>query len=277
MQQYLDIPHPCRGGVFSSGVHQRGAVVQTKRPPEGGLLSVANGNDVCRLDRWQACQNRAVSVGMASKKRLPICSGINVRNRISVPIGEIESTRIKGKSRWRKKAAACSTHDVIAVYGDVPVMPRFRRIHCCCRARREHGRHDQNRLQVLHGGFLKFDFRTDAWCKNRNVEPSRAEMVPQLRARGRKARSTATGLFDLALPSLGQWRSLRRKRGCRRRPQPGRGSDKGGQRRSSRRAHHFALILVGTRSLSSGARWFFPPYGASKRSRPPSGELTEAA
>ena len=30
MQQYLDIPHPCGGGVFARGVHHSGAVLNTK-------------------------------------------------------------------------------------------------------------------------------------------------------------------------------------------------------------------------------------------------------
>jgi len=30
MQQYLDIPHPCGGGVFAHGVHHSGAVLNTK-------------------------------------------------------------------------------------------------------------------------------------------------------------------------------------------------------------------------------------------------------
>jgi 2-keto-4-pentenoate hydratase len=30
MQQYLDIPHPCSGGVFAKGVHQSGASLSTK-------------------------------------------------------------------------------------------------------------------------------------------------------------------------------------------------------------------------------------------------------
>ena len=30
MQQYLDIPHPCSGGVFAKGVHQSGASLRTK-------------------------------------------------------------------------------------------------------------------------------------------------------------------------------------------------------------------------------------------------------
>jgi 2-keto-4-pentenoate hydratase len=30
MQQYLDIPHPCGGGVFAKGVHQSGAALRTK-------------------------------------------------------------------------------------------------------------------------------------------------------------------------------------------------------------------------------------------------------
>jgi len=29
MQQYLDIPHPCGGGVFAKGVHESGAALQT--------------------------------------------------------------------------------------------------------------------------------------------------------------------------------------------------------------------------------------------------------
>jgi 2-keto-4-pentenoate hydratase len=30
MQQYLDIPHPCGGGVFAKGVHESGALLSTK-------------------------------------------------------------------------------------------------------------------------------------------------------------------------------------------------------------------------------------------------------
>src|SRR5437899_11525273 len=30
MQQYLDIPHPCGGGVFAKGVHRTGASLSTK-------------------------------------------------------------------------------------------------------------------------------------------------------------------------------------------------------------------------------------------------------
>src|SRR5436190_19975845 len=30
MQQYLDIPHPCGGGVFARGVHRSGAVLDAK-------------------------------------------------------------------------------------------------------------------------------------------------------------------------------------------------------------------------------------------------------
>ena len=31
MQQYLDIPHPCGGGVFAKGVHDSGAKLQARR------------------------------------------------------------------------------------------------------------------------------------------------------------------------------------------------------------------------------------------------------
>src|SRR5258706_696908 len=30
MQQYLNIPHPCSGGVFANGVHPNGAALRTK-------------------------------------------------------------------------------------------------------------------------------------------------------------------------------------------------------------------------------------------------------
>src|SRR5580698_11657425 len=30
MQQYLNIPHPCGGGVFASGVHRSGAALRAK-------------------------------------------------------------------------------------------------------------------------------------------------------------------------------------------------------------------------------------------------------
>jgi hypothetical protein len=49
---------------------------------EGGRWSVAHRNYACGLNRWRTRQNRAVSVDMTSKERLPICSRKNVRRNV---------------------------------------------------------------------------------------------------------------------------------------------------------------------------------------------------
>src|ERR1700738_4807325 len=37
MQQYLDIPHPCGGGVFAKGVHDSGHAVRARDFVRGGV------------------------------------------------------------------------------------------------------------------------------------------------------------------------------------------------------------------------------------------------
>jgi 2-oxo-3-hexenedioate decarboxylase/2-keto-4-pentenoate hydratase len=49
MQQYLDIPHPCRGGIFSQGIHDSGAVLRAGDFVRVGVeceIAVRLGRDV---------------------------------------------------------------------------------------------------------------------------------------------------------------------------------------------------------------------------------------
>src|SRR5712672_1009518 len=53
MQQYLDIPHPCSGGVFAKGVHPSGASLRTKDFVRVGVeceIAVRLARDLMPLD-----------------------------------------------------------------------------------------------------------------------------------------------------------------------------------------------------------------------------------